>query len=135
VPPETLALLLRLRVWLGGSPYVFVPSSRLERLHAKAEAGTLHADFEMMVTSALGKTFRSIQDGAAEALGIEEWRRGTIHDLRKSFATRAAASGVPMVELHRHLGFFNDTATTEIYTDVEDSAADRLRAAFAGGAA
>ena len=61
----------------------------------------------------------------------ENWRRGCFHDLRKTFATRAAASGVPMHELQAHLGHGSITTTTEYYTEVEKSAADRLRAVFA----
>ena len=61
----------------------------------------------------------------------ENWRRGCFHDLRKTFATRAAASGVPMHELQAHLGHGSITTTAEYYTNVEKSAADRLRAVFA----
>ena len=48
-----------------------------------------------------------------------------------SYATRAAAAGVPMRELQAHLGHASITTTAEYYTDVEESAANRLRAVFA----
>ncbi|MCH8344667.1 MAG: hypothetical protein IH983_11835 [Planctomycetes bacterium] len=46
-------------------------------------------------------------------------------------ATRCAANGVPMHELQAHLGHSSITTTAEYYTDVEKSAADRLRKVFA----
>jgi integrase len=70
------------------------------------------------------------QSGAESHLEVKDWKDGTVHDLRKSFATRAASAGVPMHELHKHLGHSNISTTAEFYVGMADEAADRLRAVF-----
>ena len=77
------------------------------------------------------RQFDVIQDAAKAKLGVDNWSHGCFHDLRKTFATRAAANGVPMHELQAHLGHSSITTTAEYYNDVEKSAADRLRKVFA----
>ena len=76
-----------------------------------------------------GRGFDVIQE-AAKRKTETDWPHGCFHDLRKTFATRAASSGVPMHELQRHLGHSSITTTAEYYTEVEASAADRLRSVF-----
>ena len=86
------------------------------------KAGTLHPCYELVIN--LDKRFGDIQ----KAIGFAS--RGCFHDLRKTFATRAAGSGVPMHELKAHLGHSSITTTAEYYTAIEEQAADRLRKVF-----
>ena len=59
-----------------------------------------------------------------------DWRLGTVHDLRASFATHAARRGVRMHELKELLGHSSITVTEQFYLDVGDDVAERVRAAF-----
>ena len=86
------------------------------------KAGTLHPCYELVIN--LDKRFNEIQ-GVSEAKPL-----GCFHDLRKTFATRAAGSGVPMHELKAHLGHSSIRTTAEYYTAIEEQAADRLRKVF-----
>ena len=47
-------------------------------------------------------------------------KRIRFHDLRHTFATLSLESGMDVKTLSAMLGFFNDTATTEIYTHITD---------------
>ncbi len=58
------------------------------------------------------------------------YKRGSFHDLRKTFGTRAASNGVPIHELRVFLGHSSITTTADYYLDVEASAAERLRKAL-----
>ncbi len=127
IPPATVAALLRLQV-RSDSGYLFVSAKRLQVIEAKAKAGTLRPNFDLI--NNFTRHFDAIQRAAAAALGAD-WPHGCFHDLRKTFATRAAANGVPMHELQAHLGHSSITTTAEHYTEVEATAADRLRAVFA----
>lgn len=137
IPPQTVLILLRLQRQSDGSPYLFLSKGRLLAIDAKAQAGKLRPDFDLI--NNFTRQFDRIQESAkallAERQRIEVkrvyWPHGCWHDLRKSFATRAASSGVPMHELKSYLGHSNISTTCEYYTDVEASAADRLRAVFA----
>ena len=129
IPPATVDLLHRLKVKSGGSPYLFVDLDRLAALDARAKVGKLRANYELV--NNFTRTFDEIQDAARCQLAADNWPHGCFHDLRKTFATRAAVSGVPMHELQAHLGHSSITTTAEYYTAIEDSAADRLRAVFA----
>ncbi len=112
----------------GGSPYLFVDLDRLSALDARAKVGKLRPNFDLV--NNFTRQFDEIQDAAKGQLTADNWPHGCFHDLRKTFATRAAASGVPMHELQAHLGHSSITTTAEYYTAIEDSAADRLRAVF-----
>jgi integrase len=134
IPPATVALLLRLRMQSDGSPYLFVSNKRLTAIDAKAKAGKLHPRYELL--NNFNRQFDAIQDDARAKIEADtgqpyDWSHGCFHDLRKSFATRAAAAGVRLHELQAHLGHSSITVTAEYYTGVEDTAADRLRAVFA----
>ena len=128
IPTKTAALLVLLDRETDGSPYIFVDVRRLERLDARAQAGELHDRFHLI--GGLNHAFDKIQAAAARELEVEDWQHGRIHDLRDSFATRAASSGVPMSELGRWLGHSTITTTARFYVGLEPAAADRLRAAF-----
>ena len=84
------------------------------------------------MVASVNLNFDRIQLTAAKRLGDLNWRHGRIHDLRSTFATRAAAAGVHMKELQQHMGHSSILTTGQFYTAVEESAADRLRAAFTG---
>ncbi|MBT8486058.1 MAG: site-specific integrase [Phycisphaerales bacterium] len=129
VPPETLSTLLRLNVWAGGSPYVFVPTSRLLHLDRLRREGKLHDHYRILTE--LNPKFRKIQLDAAAATGKKNWRIGTLHDLRKTFGSRAAAKGVPMTDLHKHMGHASIATTSENYVQPDEGAAERLRRVFA----
>ena len=122
-------MLLRLQRESDGSPYIFLSVKRLLAIDAKAKAEKLRANFDLI--NNFTREFGAIQDAAKSILGLDNWSHGCFHDLRKTFATRVAANGVPMHELQAHLGHSSITTTAEFYTDVEKSAADRLRAVFA----
>ncbi|MCZ6852101.1 MAG: site-specific integrase [Planctomycetota bacterium] len=109
------------------SPYIFLGVKRLLAIDAKLKTGNLRRDDG----GHFGRDFNAIQDAAQAKLGVANWPHGCFHDLRKTFATRAAANGVPMHELQAHLGHSSITTTAEYYTEVEASAADRLRKVFA----
>ncbi len=104
-----------------GSPYLFVDQDRLRSIDAKMKAGTLRVRYEMVRN--FSPVFnRTQKDAALKPLGC-------FHDLRKTFGTRVASAGVPMHELCRHMGHSSIVTTALYYTDVEASAADRLRKA------
>ncbi len=129
IPASTVAALLRLKMQADGSPYIFLGVKRLLAIDGKAKAGKLRPTFDLICN--FTRQFDDIQDAAQAKLGVDNWPHGCFHDLRKTFATRAAGSGVPMHELQAHLGHSSITTTADYYTDVEPSAADRLRKVFA----
>ncbi len=122
IPAATVEVLQRLKIMSELSPYLFVDSRRLFAIDARTKAGKLRATYELV--NNFTRHFDEIQTSAKVC------PRGCFHDLRKTFATRAASSGVPMHELQAHLGHSSITTTAEFYTEVEDSAADRLRKVF-----
>ncbi len=128
IPPSTVAALLRLKMQADGSPYIFLSVKRLLAIDAKARVGKLHPCYELVNNFA--RQFDAIQKAAQAKLGVANWSHGCFHDLRKTFATRCAANGVPMHELQAHLGHSSITTTAEYYTEVERSAVDRLRKVF-----
>ncbi len=95
----------------------------------KANAGKLHPCYELV--NNFIRQFDDMQDAARAKLGVDNWFHSCFRDIRKTVATRCAANGVPMHELQAHLGHSSVTTTAEYYTDVERSAADRLRKVFA----
>ena len=110
----------------GGSPYLFIDIDRLAVIDGRAKLGKLRPNFDLI--NNFTRQFDEIQVAAKGQ--SENWPHGCFHDLRKTFATRAAGSGVPMHELQAHLGHSSITTTAEYYTAIEDSAADRLRKVF-----
>lgn len=128
IPPQTVLMLLRIQSASNGSPYIFLSVRRLLTIDAKVKAEKLRANFDLI--NNFTREFGAIQDAAKSILGLHNWSHGCFHDLRKTFATRAAANGVPMHELQAHLGHSSIVTTAEHYTDVEKSAAERLRAVF-----
>lgn len=124
IPPATVSLLLRLKMQSDGSPYLFINLNRLVVIDDKMKADKLRPNFDLI--NNFTRRFDEIQTTAKA-----NRPRGCFHDLRKTFATRAAGSGVPMHELQAHLGHSSITTTAEYYTAIEDSAADRLRKVFA----
>ena len=82
-----------------GSPYCFLSVGRLKTLERLYGTNLLRSGQIIKVLA-----FAPIQEAAAAELKDENWKIGCLHDLRKSFATLAAASGVPMRELQAHLG-------------------------------
>lgn len=129
IPPQTVLMLLRLQRKSDDSPYIFLSIKRLLAIDAKAKAEKLRPNFDLICN--FSRAFDTIQDAAKVHLEVDNWPHGCWHDLRKTMATRAAANGVPMHELQAHLGHSSIVTTAEHYTDVEKSAADRLRSVFA----
>ena len=69
------------------------------------------------------------QESLAAALAVD-WTVGTMHDLRKSYATLMARA-VPMHEWQRLLGHASITTTAEYYTEAGDDVTEAVRLAFA----
>lgn len=128
IPPQTVMVLLRLQRRLDGTPYLFLNVNQLRSIDARAKAGKARPDADLVAS--FNRRFTAIQDKAKAWLGTDNWPRGTWHDLRKTMTTRAAANGVPMTDLQHFLGHSSIKTTAEYYTEVEASAADRLRAVF-----
>ncbi|MCH8823321.1 MAG: site-specific integrase [Planctomycetes bacterium] len=128
IPAETVLMLMRMQKLGDGSPYIFISIKRLLAIDAKAKAGKLRANFDII--NNFTREFNDIQDAAKKKLEIKNWPHGCWHDLRKTFATICATNGVPMHELQAALGHSSITTTAEYYTEVEKSAADRQRAVF-----
>lgn len=134
--PEAANLLDQLRLRSGGSWYLFLGLTRLRALKAtrdlSAELPASH------LVNNMRRTFQAIQARArsilAERRGVDldevEWRTGTMHDLRKSYATHVARR-VPMHELQRLMGHASITTTAEHYTEAGRDVAEAVRLAFA----
>ena len=118
-PPETLTALLRLRLLSRGSPYVFLDCPRLKVLEKRFGEGPIPSSGQYLQGT---RRFGAIQKKAAHG---SAWPVGCLHDLRKSFGTRVAASGLPIKELSAHMGHSNIQITSEYYVGIEDSAGDR----------
>ncbi len=127
VPGQAVAELQRLRLRSDGSPYVFVTVERLLLLDRRAGSGRLRERYELL------NNFTREFDAVQAAAGVRP--RGTFHDLRKTFGTRAASAGVPMHELRQWMGHSSITTTAAHYLGVEEQAADRLRGVWAAGKA
>lgn len=118
VPAESLKALVRSSV----SPYVFIPVARSRYLRGQQKAGKLRPKYDAI------NNFTRLFNKILGRAGVTP--RGCFHDLRKTFGTRAASNGVPMHELQAHMGHSSITTTAEFYTQVEESAAARLRSVF-----
>ncbi len=149
LPPETVNVLTRLYASSDGSHYVFLTRDRLAAIAAtpikrgekdgpKIECGPVPANFRLV--NNLPRGFQAIQT-AAKALvaerrggGVEsvKWPQGTIHDLRRTFATRMVRNGVPIHALKEYMGHAKISTTQEHYLAVEAAEADRARAAWRG---
>ncbi len=139
LPAETTLALLRHRACSDESPYLFIPIKRLLMVQRRADQKyygpkdgrtlgmTEPKDF---FGGKFNKGFRAIQEKAKMELGDVNYQFGNFHDLRGSFATRAAASGVPLHELAKFMGHSDSKTCERYYLGIEDSAADRLRQAF-----
>ena len=126
--PDMVTMLGRRRMTSAGSPYVFLTLSRLLGLKATRDI-TQEIPAAALVNN-LRRRFLQIQQAAANALG-GPWTTGTMHDLRKSFATRMARH-VPMHELQRLLGHESITTTARYYTEASENVVEAVRLAFAG---
>ncbi len=147
IPPSTVAALRGFQEFQEPprSPYVFLSLERLSGLarYREAKGGRLP---DKLVNNLL-REFRVIQAAAAAAMSEGarsawprrpgrspetrepyRWRRRTIHDLRKSYATRMASHVAPH-ELQRLLGHSEVGTTMSYYVGDSDTSA-RVRAAF-----
>ena len=127
IPASTAATLEKLRHESDGSPYCFLSLDRLAALEAKRLAGTLRERFE--VANNVLRNFKAIQRQAANATKAKDWEIGTIHDLRRSYATRMA-DAVPLHVLQAWLGHSDVSVTAMYYLSVDDRHAEIARAAF-----
>jgi integrase len=136
LPPATVGYLRRLKVKIGGSPFVFIDVKRLAQMQARIVNGRLPAKFHL-----LNNTLREFQrfQRAAEATANKgkpeakhtRWRLGTLHDLRKSYCTIMASGGVPLHELRALAGHSKITTTAEFYCEVGEDVSARVQRAFA----
>ena len=122
--PEAAERLEPLRLSGGGSPYLFIGRDRLEVLLAMQQQGKLPQPAHWL--NNLRREYRAIQ---ARAAAGQQWREGTIHDLRKSFGTHMVQH-VPMHELRRLMGHSSITTTADYYLGVSDDLAAKVVAAF-----
>ncbi len=129
LPPETVAVLERLRIKAGGSLYVFLPLDRLAALSFQIVNRRLRPTVNLV--NNMNRQFDLIQESAHRLMAIADktWQRGTIHDLRKTYGTMMARH-VPMHELKELLGHASITTTADFYLGIGDDVADRVRAAF-----
>lgn len=127
IPPATVSALLRHRLLAAGSPYVFITVSRLLTIGAIPRRRPL---FQLYPDCEICTEFQQIQRNAKELLGVRNWGRGSMHDLRSTFGSIAAAAGVPMRELQQWMGHSDIRVTAAYYVHVQESAGDRLRAVF-----
>ncbi len=120
ISDEVVEGLLRLRdsADADGSPYAFLKLARLDTLAAKLAAGTLRPTYQV-INNVLTR-FQQIQRRAYRSLGGRH-RVGTVHDLRRSFATTMAHAGVPIVVLCRWMGHSTVKVTEQFYIGVDDS--------------
>ncbi len=136
--PRAAALLGRLRLQGGGSPYLFLSLSRLRVLEALADVRAGRQPEAKYLVNNLLRDFKRLQARArallAKRQGVEpgkvEWRVGTVHDLRKSYGT-VMARQVPMHELRRLMGHASITTTADYYLGAGEDVAAKVRAAFA----
>ena len=127
IPSTTVSALLRYRLLTVGSPYIFISVSRLLTIGAMARR---HPLFQIYPSCEICTEFQKIQRDAKELLGVKNWGRGSLHDLRSTFGSIAAAAGVPMRELQQWMGHSDIRITAAYYVHVQESAGDRLRAVF-----
>ena len=126
--PDMVTMLGRRRMKADGSPYVFLSLSRLLGLRAKRDV-TQEIPANALVNN-MRRQFIQVQQAAAKSLGAP-WTTGTMHDLRKSFATRMARH-VSMPDLQKLLGHESIMTTAKFYTEASDDVVDAVRLAFAG---
>lgn len=124
--PRALHLIDALLHESDGSPYVFLSLTRLGRINAREQSGSCRDRAE--VINNLRRDMLDIQRRAAESLS-REWTPGTIHDLRRSFASHAA-SRVPLSTLQTLLGHSSPSTTTTYYTFATHDHAEAVRVAF-----
>lgn len=135
---DDLALVLqRHRMVMGGSRYVFLTLARLRALEAARAAGRLpepskwvnNARRDFLVRQGLA------QESLAARHGVEpdavEWEPVTFHDLRRTFGTRLAQSGLPANDLKAYMGHASITTTMDFYVGLTDDSDSRVLAAVA----
>ncbi|MEE9130607.1 MAG: tyrosine-type recombinase/integrase [Phycisphaerales bacterium] len=132
---EAATLLRRLKMMSGGSIYPFLSLQRLAILAATEDVSE-EILANRLVNNVLRK-FRQLQRYArarlADQRGVDvdrvEWAIGSVHDLRRSFATHMAPH-VSMVELQHLMGHANIGTTQMFYCQVSDDLGDKLKVAF-----
>jgi len=135
VPDDTLDMLQRFRLKSGGSRYVFLSLERLRQIDQRMRAGTWGPKSELI--NNFGRRFRTIQRHArqylAEQRGVKladvEWRIGSVHDLRRTYAT-TMAQHVDMMTLTRWLGHADVNTTQRFYHEALNETAERARNAI-----
>jgi hypothetical protein len=136
-------MLQRLKLASDGSAYLFLDLDRLRLLAGRVDSGGLPCE----AVRNLGRDFATIQRRAAAALAerdaratgkpvaelVKRWRMGTLHDLRRTFAT-TASKALPIHALKAYCGHADIATTARFYcqTDADDAA--KLREAMAKAA-
>ena len=132
---EAAKLLQRLKLKSAGSIYPFIDLARL-RVLAATEDMSQEILGGRLVNNLL-RMFKRLQGYARARLaaqrGVEiheiEWPIGSVHDLRRSFATHMAPH-VSMVELQHLMGHSSITTTAAFYVNVSDDLGEKLKVAF-----
>lgn len=132
IPTTAVTALLSRREQERDTPYVFLNAVRLRRIACRRE---LEPDHQPSLASNYAARFRVMQQSAhqhiAEQRGLRlsavSWELGTIHDLRRTYATRLAASGTPAHVLKEFMGHAKLSTTMEYYLAVQTDDADRVR--------
>lgn len=135
LPSDTISALKRFRLTSGGSVYVFLSLDRLAAIDARMEAETwpvksqpvnnLIRDFKVIQTHARGLLAKQRK----VKLEKVDWPIGTIHDLRRTYATEMA-SHVDLLTLTRWLGHADPKTTQVFYHRVRPETEVRARRAL-----
>ena len=122
ITPRAVVELRRLEVQ-SDTPYLFVSLKELTRAQSR-----IMPDGSM-------KPARYLMDHLLEGLHQIQTRAGVahgrLHDFRSTCLTRLASAGIPMHELQRLAGHSDISTTARHYLTLEESSADRVRAALA----
>lgn len=117
--------LQRWQLRCGGSPYVFIPLKRLQRLSARARQGLYPSEAVYGVDA----KFDKLQEMAARSLEVANWERGTPHDFRNTYTNALKGQGVDKSIRDRVLGH-GQRDTTSLHYEML-TATDKRRVAAA----
>ncbi len=122
IAEDVRAALLRLRMKLGGNPYVFLTLARLKVIEKRIQAGTWSEEAELC-----NNTLRNFQHHQRLVLGSQV-KPCTIHDCRKAFVTNYC-DVIPIKAMAEIVGDSTKTLL-KYYTKMRSSDVDALRDAM-----
>ena len=129
-------MLKRFQLQSGGSVYVFLSLARLRTLDARLRADRWGPKAKLV--NNLGMDFEAIQVRARRRIATLRqceldrvpWTIGTLHDLRRTWATEIAPH-VDLLTLCRWGGWADAKTVQQFYHEVKSETADRARQAMA----